>query len=142
MVGTFCEADFSSKEDLEDFFGLYRNHMLQVMKAVGKLGSVPTLTFAGQALAKLHGAWGKAAAHGVGEAKETQSIFFPQWEAMSALWESAMAGAYPPIEAQLCAAPSAGPGCNALLSPTTTPPPVATMHQLCVAPSADCDPEP
>lgn len=88
MVGTFCEADFSSEEDLEDFFGLYRNHVLTMMRLIARLGPVPTLTFAGQALAQLHGSW--AAAAGVTPA--ARKHLHLQWEAMSALFDSAMGG--------------------------------------------------
>ena len=36
MVGVFCEADFSSEEDLQDFFALYRNHVLTVMRLIAR----------------------------------------------------------------------------------------------------------
>lgn len=105
MVGTFCEADFSSEEDLEDFFGLYRNHVLTMMRLIARLGPVPTLTFAGQALAQLHGSW--AAAAGVTPA--ARKHLHLQWEAMSALFDSAMGGGFSQVEATLKATPTAEP---------------------------------
>eukprot|EP00050_Salpingoeca_kvevrii_P018126 m.71045 g.71045 ORF g.71045 m.71045 type:complete len:1148 (+) comp7914_c0_seq2:84-3527(+) len=93
LEGLFCMQDFNGEDDLNQFYGIFRSHLMDIARLVSAAVPSQAILFAAERLSELMQVPVSPADLAADGTLSTESHIYRRWDGMSFIWEGVIAGA-------------------------------------------------